>query len=140
MGGATDFSFMKCPFRVDRKPEWFIAQVKSQTLHTRAVVKNLYGVKDMDTACPKCNFEQETVLHCLVNCPVARMARILLSKEVAKRLSSMGLHKSQCVDIWFDNQQWCNGRRTMNEQRKTGSEMIKIAVIGNTHDGAPATG
>ncbi|MNE39084.1 hypothetical protein D3C80_1330140 [compost metagenome] len=109
--------------------EWFVAQVKSHTLHTKAVVKNLYSLDDMDTTCPKCNFEQETVLHCLINCPVARMARILLTKEIAAKLSSMGLHKSQCVDIWFDNQQWCNGRRTPNEKRKTGKQYM-LGMLG----------
>ncbi|MNE52889.1 hypothetical protein D3C80_1475860 [compost metagenome] len=129
LGGAVDFKFMRCPFRVDRALEWFVAQVKSHTIHTKAVIQQLYGVVDMDTLCPKCKLEQETVLHCLVRCPVAIMARKLLVKEVATKLSKMGLHKDQRVDMWFDNQRWCNGALQVNKRRKTSKEYM-LGMLG----------
>ena len=124
MKKGFDFNFLKCPFRVNRMTAWFYSQVCSGTLHTRKVVSSLYSDQELDVRCPICGVEDESVLHCLVRCKTASIARKKLSVRVSRQLDKLGVKGVVPIDIWFDNTQWINGRLIKNKERKTSKEYL----------------
>ena len=51
---GADFSFLKCPHKINRQVEWFYAQVRSGTLHTKETMRCLYGKDEEMERCKRC--------------------------------------------------------------------------------------
>lgn len=77
------------------------AQIRSGTLHTKAVREALYG-EVTNEPCSRCGLEPDTLTHCLVRCQNAVVERRKLVIQVVQRLKRLPLHPTAIIPIWFD--------------------------------------
>ncbi len=119
---GADFGFLKYPHIVDRKLEWFQAQVRSGTLHTEEVVHYLYNTNGRPKKCVWCQIENESVLHCLVRCPRAVKCRRLLAMTVGDELMELEVARQSFIDIWFDNLRLMEGKLSRRPAKNTFKE------------------
>ncbi len=111
--------FLRCPFGLERGELWFYHQVRSGTLHTKTVVRDLYEPL-METMCAHCKSEPETILHLLVECEEAKRARSELVEEFKVSLNKLEFMRPAKLNLWFDNVVYDDGKMLPRIPRATG--------------------